>query len=108
MDICLMNTTIGKTKMTKFRFSSRDQSKRQAEIELRKILDTLKPEQQDKLMEALHAMQKQLFFQEPWLLKKFSGIEQAEILAQFTKDEQMIMLARFDLELQHWRNRNGK
>ena len=103
-----MNTTIGKTKMTKFRFSSRDQSKRQAEIELRKILDTLKPEQQDKLMEALHAMQKQLFFQEPWLLKKFSGIEQAEILAQFTKDEQMIMLARFDLELQHWRNRNGK
>jgi len=41
-------------------------------------------------------------------LKKFSGSEQAEILAQFTKEEQMIMLARFDLELQHWRNRNGK
>ena len=52
--------------MTKFRFSSRDQSKRQAEIELRKILDTLKPEQQDKLIEALHTMQKQLFFQEPF------------------------------------------
>ena len=100
-----MNTTIGKTKMTKFRFSSRDNNKRQAEIELRKILDTLKPEQQDKLMAALHGMQKQLFFQEPWLLKKFSGSEQAEILAQFTKEEQMIMLARFDLELQHWRNR---
>jgi hypothetical protein len=53
-------------------------------------------------------MQKQMFFQEPWLLKRFSGKEQAQILAQYTKEEQLIMLARFDLELQHWRNENGK
>ena len=50
-------------------------------------------------------MQKQLFFQEPWLLKKFSGKEQAQILAQYTKEEQLIMLARFDLELQHWKDK---
>ena len=46
-----------------------------------------------------------IIFQEPWLMKKFSGKEQAQILAQYTKEEQMIMLARFDLELQHWKDK---
>jgi len=39
-------------------------------------------------------------------MKKFSGKEQAHILAQYTREEQLIMLARFDLELQHWKDKN--
>ena len=53
-------------------------------------------------------LQKQLFFQEPWLLKKFSGKEQAHILAQYTREEQLVMLARFDLELQHRKDKKRK
>ena len=53
-----------------------------------------------------YKMKKSMFFQEPWLLKKFSGKEQAQILAQYTREEQLIMLARFDLELQHWKDKN--
>ena len=63
-------------------------------------------EQRDAVLKMMITMQKQMFFQEPWLLKKFSGKEQAQILAQYTREEQLIMLARFDLELQHWRNKN--
>jgi hypothetical protein len=64
-------------------------------------------EERDAVLKMMIKMQKQMFFQEPWLLKKFTGKEQAQILAQYTREEQLIMLARFDLELQHWRNKNA-
>ena len=92
--------------MKRYRFSSGDEEKsRKAEQQFLRIKENMTDEQRDAVLECLIKMQKQLFFQEPWLLKKFSGSEQAHILAQYTKEEQMIMLARFDLELQHWRNR---
>ena len=95
--------------MKRYKFSSGDEEKsRKAEQQFLRITENMTDEQRDAVLECLIKMQKQLFFLEPWLLKKFSGKEQAQILAQYTKEEQMIMLARFDLELQHWRNRNGK
>ena len=95
--------------MKRYRFSSGDEEKsRKAEQQFLRITENMTDEERDAVLKCLIKMQKQLFFQEPWLLTKFSGKEQAQILAQYTKEEQMIMLARFDLELQHWRNRNGK
>ena len=92
--------------MKRYKFSSGDEEKsKKAEQQFLRITENMTDEQRDAVLECLIKMQKQLFFQEPWLLKKFSGKEQAQILAQYTKEEQMIMLARFDLELQHWRNR---
>ncbi len=92
--------------MKRYKFSSGDEeNSRKAEQQFLRITENMTDEQRDAVLECLIKMQKQLFFQEPWLLKKFSGSEQAHILAQYTKEEQMIMLARFDLELQHWRNR---
>ena len=88
--------------MKRYKFSSGDEEKsRKAEQQFLRITENMTDEQRDSVLDCLIKMQKQLFFQEPWLLKKFSGKEQAHILAQYTREEQLIMLARFDLELQH-------
>lgn len=94
-------------KMTKrYRFSSGDEeTSRKAEQQFLRITENMTDEQRDAVLDCLIKMQKQLFYQEPWLMKKFSGKEQAHILAQYTKEEQLIMLARFDLELQHWKDK---
>ena len=93
--------------MKKYKFSSGDEEKsRKAEQQFLRITENMTDEERDAVLKMMIKMQKQMFFQEPWLLKRFSGKEQAQILAQYTREEQLIMLARFDLELQHWRNKN--
>ena len=93
--------------MKRYKFSSGDEeTSRKAEQQFLRITENMTDEERDAVLKMMIKMQKQMFFQEPWLLKKFSGKEQAQILAQYTKEEQLIMLARFDLELQHWRNKN--
>jgi hypothetical protein len=92
--------------MKRYRFSSGDEEKsRKAEQQFLRITENMTDEERDAVLKMMIKMQKQMFFQEPWLLKKFTGKEQAQILAQYTREEQLIMLARFDLELQHWRNK---
>ena len=93
--------------MKRYRFSSGDEeTSRRAEQQFLRITENMTDEERDAVLKMMIKMQKQMFFQEPWLLKRFSGNEQAQILAQYTREEQLIMLARFDLELQHWRNKN--
>ena len=93
--------------MKRYRFSSGDEEKSQkAEQQFLRITENMTDEERDAVLKMMIEMQKQLFFQEPWLLKKFTGKEQAQILAQYTREEQLIMLARFDLELQHWKDKN--
>ena len=94
--------------MKRYRFSSGDEEKsKKAEQQFLRITENMTDEERDAVLKMMIKMQKQMFFQEPWLLKKFTGKEQAQILAQYTREEQLIMLARFDLELQHWRNKNA-
>jgi hypothetical protein len=94
--------------MKRYKFSSGDEEKsRKAEQQFLRITENMTDEERDAVLKMMIKMQKQMFFQEPWLLKKFTGKEQAQILAQYTREEQLIMLARFDLELQHWRNKNA-
>ena len=94
--------------MKRYRFSSGDEeTSRRAEREFLRITENMTDKERDAVLGMLIKMQKQMFFQEPWLLKKFSGKEQAHILAQYTREEQLIMLTRFDLELQHWRDKNS-
>ena len=89
-----------------YRFSSGDEeTSKRAEREFLRITENMTDKQRDAVLNCLIKMQKQIFFQEPWLLKKFSGKEQAQILAQYTKEEQLMMLARFDLELQYWKDK---
>ena len=93
--------------MKRYRFSSvYEDTSRRAEQQFLRITENMTDEERDAVLKMMIKMQKQMFFQEPWLLKRFSGKEQAQILAQYTKEEQLIMLARFDLELQHWKDRN--
>ena len=93
--------------MKRYKFSSGDEEKsRRAEQQFLRITENMTDEERDAVLKMMIKMQKQMFFQEPWLLKKFSGSEQAQILAQYTREEQLIMLARFDLELQHWKDKN--
>ena len=93
--------------MKRYKFSSGDEeTSKRAEREFLRITENMTEEQRDAVLGLLIKIQKQMFFQEPWLLKKFSGSEQAQILAQYTREEQLIMLARFDLELQHWKDKN--
>ena len=88
--------------MKRYKFSSGDEEKsRKAEQQFLRITENMTDEERDAVLKMMIKMQKQMFFQEPWLRKKFSGKEQAQILAQYTREEQLIMLARFDLELQH-------
>jgi hypothetical protein len=93
--------------MTKrYRFSSGDEEKsKKAEQQFLRITENMTDEERDAVLKMMIKMQKQMFFQEPWLLKRFTGKEQAHILAQYTREEQLIMLARFDLELQHWKDK---
>ena len=94
--------------MKRYRFSSGDEEKsRKAEQQFLRITESMTDEERDAVLKMMIEVQKSLFFQEPWLLKKFSGKEPAQILAQYTREEQLIMLARFDLELEHWRNKNA-
>ena len=94
--------------MKRYRFSSGDEEKsRKAEQQFLRITESMTDEERDAVLKMMIEVQKSMFFQEPWLLKKFSGKEQAQILAQYTKEEQLIMLARFDLVLQHWRSKNA-
>ena len=93
--------------MKRYRFSSGDEeTSRRAEQQFLRITENMTDEERDAVLKMMIKMQKQMFFQEPWLLKKFSGKEQPQILAQYTREEQLIMLARFDLELQHWKDKN--
>ena len=93
--------------MKRYRFSSGDEeTSRRAEHQFLRITENMTDEERDAVLKMMIKMQKQMFFQEPWLLKKISGKEQAQILAQYTREEQLIMLARFDLELQHWKDKN--
>ena len=93
--------------MKRYKFSSGDEeTSRRAEREFLRITENMTDKERDAVLGMLIKMQKQMFFQEPWLLKRFTGKEQAHILAQYTKEEQLIMLARFDLELQHWKDKN--
>ena len=92
--------------MKKYRFSSGDEeTSRKAEQQFLRFTENMTDEERDAVLKMMIKMQKQMFFQEPWLLKKFSGKEQAQILAQYTREAQLIMLARFDLELQHWKDK---
>ena len=92
--------------MKRYRFSSGDEeTSHKAEQQVLRITENMTDKQREAVLDCLIKMQKQLFFQEPWLLKKFSGKEQAQILAQYTREEQLIMLTRFDLELQHWKDK---
>ena len=92
--------------MKRYRFSSGDEeTSRRAEQQFLRITENMTDEQRDAVLKMMIKMQKQMFFQEPWLLKKFSGKEQAQILAQYTTEEQLMMLARFDLELQYWKDK---
>ena len=94
--------------MKRYKFSSGDEEKsRKAEQQFLRITENMTDEERDAVLKMMIKMQKQMFFQEPWLLKKFSGKEQAQILAQYTREEQFIMLARFDLELQHLKDKNS-
>ena len=93
--------------MKRYRFSSGDEEKsRKAEQQFLRITENMTDEERDAVLKMMIEMQKSMFFQERWLLKRFSGKEQAQILAQYTREEQLIMLARFDLELQHWKDKN--
>ena len=93
--------------MKRYKFSSGDEEKsRKAEQQFLRITENMTDEERDAVLKMMIEVQKSMFFQEPWLLKKFSGKEQAQILAQYTREEQMIMLARFDLELKHWKDKN--
>ena len=93
--------------MKRYKFSSGDEEKsRKAEQQFLRITENMTDKERDAVLKMMIEVQKSMFFQEPWLLKKFSGKEQAQILAQYTREEQLIMLARFDLELQHCWNKN--
>ena len=92
--------------MKRYRFSSGDEEKsRKAEQQFLRITENMTDEERDAVLKMMIKMQKQMFFHEHLLIKKFSVKEQAQILAQYTREEQLIMLARFDLELQHWKDK---
>ena len=92
--------------MKRYKFSSGDEeTSRRAEREFLRITENMTDKERDAVLKMMIKMQKQMFFQEQWLMKKFSGKEQAQILAQYTREEQLIMLTRFDLELQHWKDK---
>ena len=58
--------------MKRYRFSSGDEeTSRRAEQQFLRITENMTDEQRDAVLECLIKMQKQLFFQEPWLLKSF-------------------------------------
>ena len=45
--------------------------------------------------------QKDFLFRHPWFLKLFPREDKLKILALYTKEEQMMMITRFDLELKY-------
>jgi len=47
--------------------------------------------------------QKDFLFRHPWFLKLFPREDKLKILALYTKEEQMMMITRYDLELKYGR-----
>lgn len=45
--------------------------------------------------------QKDFLFRHPWFLKIFPRKDKLKILALYTKEEQMMMITRYDLELKY-------
>ncbi len=45
--------------------------------------------------------QKEFLFKRPWFLKLFPVDERAKIILNYTKEEQLNMIARYDLELRY-------
>ena len=82
--------------MKRYRFSSRDEeTSRRAGV--RKFLHgrKLTDEQREAVLDCLIKCRNNYF--KTLADEKVSGKEQAQILAQYTKEEQLIMLTRFDL-----------
>ena len=60
--------------MKRYKFSSGDEeTSRRAEREFLRITENMTDKERDAVLGMLIKMQKQMFFQEPWLLKRFSG-----------------------------------
>ena len=92
----------------KYKFVNDDNEKaKKAEEQWERITKHLNEEQKQECLMMLIQMSKSLFFHEPWLLKHFTERERKQILNQFTEDEQIIMLKRFDLEFQHWKEKES-
>ena len=45
--------------------------------------------------------QKEFIFRHPWYLKLFPIKDRAKIILMYTKEEQLNMIARYDLELRY-------
>ena len=45
--------------------------------------------------------QKEFIFRHPWYLKLFPMEDRAKIILMYTKEEQLNMIARYDLELRY-------
>ena len=45
--------------------------------------------------------QKDFIFRHPWYLKLFSVEDRAKIILSYTKEQQLNMIARYDLELRY-------
>ena len=45
--------------------------------------------------------QKDFLFRHPWYLKLFPVDDRAKIIASYTKEQQLNMIARYDLELKY-------
>jgi len=45
--------------------------------------------------------QKEFIFRHPWYLKLFPVEDRAKIILMYTKEEQLNMIARYDLELRY-------
>ena len=45
--------------------------------------------------------QKDFIFRHPWYLKLFSVEDRVKIISGYTKEEQLNMIARYDLELRY-------
>ena len=45
--------------------------------------------------------QKDFIFRRPWYLKLFSVEDRAKIILSYTKEQQLNMIARYDLELKY-------
>ena len=59
--------------MKRYRFSSGDEEKsRKAEQQFLRITENMTDEERDAVLKMMIEMQKSMFFQEPWLLKRFS------------------------------------
>ena len=49
----------------------------------------------------MNEKQKEFIFRHPWYLKLFSVEDSAKIILSYTKEQQLNMIARYDLELRY-------